>query len=167
MGINFNELPNSGGSMNTVVPEGVYYITIEKAEMKAPKNGGKEYLNMFLGLKDQNGKAMGKIWDIIADSDSDVVRYKLRRFIEALEIPITGEFELKDIAKIIQGKQLIGHITTDKRGDKPKSVIDVFADKIFYSVNEANVVFGGNAEINANDADDVPWNNPAPENNNY
>ena len=167
MSINFNTLPKNGGNMNTVVDEGIYYITIEKAFMKEGKDKTKKpYLNMLLALTNKEGEAKGKIWDMIADSDSDIVRYKLRRFIEALAIPITGEFELSDLPKVVIGKKMLGHIVTDTRGPSPKSVIGVFEDKIFYSVNEANTVFGGEApaEINANDADpDVPWNNPAPD----
>lgn len=155
MAINFDTLPNS--APNQLPPKGTYYATIEKAEMKQGKDLNKPpYLNMMLNLQTSEGKNAGKIFDMLFDSDHEVVRYKLRRFIEAMNIPITGAFELTDICKIIVGKKLIVDITHDEKGQIPKAVVDVFAGKVFYPMSEASELFGGSANlIQATDALDA------------
>lgn len=168
MAINFNALPNEKPNANPA--PGQYFATIEKAEMKANKTPGKpDYLNLTLGLQTKDGKSAGKIFDIIAESDNDVVRYKIQRFITALEIPITGAFELRDLPKIIVGKKIIVDITIDdpkkKDPNSPyaaKAVVDVFTGMIYYPLAEASTIFGieiqnptGDAPINAPDATDA------------
>lgn len=168
MSINFDTLPtsNPGGG---VVPKGTYFATIDKAEMRTPKprddgSVGKPYLNLQLSLQTADGKAAGKLFDILSESDHELVRYKLRRFIEALEIPITGNFELKDLTKIVVGKKLIVDVAPDKQN---RSAVDVFSGDIYYSVAEASRIFGNNAgltgPINAPDAEDVPFTGGTPD----
>lgn len=157
--INFSKLPDDN-PIGLTEP-GRYFGTIEKAEMKSPKDATKKpYLNMQIALKNQEGKTKGKIFDIIADSDHEAVMYKLKRFILALELPIQGDFELKDLPKIVQGKQLIVDVTHDK--EKKRSVVDMFTHDIFYPMAEAPSLFEGlvaldmNATpISAADAEDV------------
>lgn len=161
MAINFNELPNSnpGGGYN--IPKGTYFALIEKAEMRTPKakddgSIGKPYLNLQLSITTPDGKSVGKLFDIISESNHELVRYKLRRFIEALELPITGDFELRDLPKVIINKKFIVDIAPDKQG---KAAVDVFSGDIYYSVAEAARIFGNNAgltgTINAPDAEDA------------
>lgn len=161
MAINFNALPSE--SPNMLPEKGTYFATIESAEMKAPKDPTKpQYLNLKLGLKDNMGQSKGKIYDIIAESEHNIVRYKLQRFIKALELPITGEFELADLAKIVTGKKLIVDITIDEKSEPRKAVVDVFSNAIFYPVAEAGTLFGcfaieEPAGINASDAEDSEY----------
>lgn len=172
MAINFNALPSD--KPNAIPPKGPYYATIEKAEMKPPKDTSKPpYLNLVLALKDAAGKSAGKVFDIISESDHELVRYKLQRFITALEIPITGNFELKDLCKIVQSKQLIVDITKEeKEGQAPRAVVDLFTGEVYYSMKQATEIFGGlgepapelDFEINAADAADA---NEATENEEY
>ena len=159
MGINFNELPDSNPS--GLVDKGSYFATIETAEMKQGKDPAKPpYLNLRLALTNKDGKSCGKLYDILADSDHQIVKYKIKRFITALEIPMEGEFELKDLVKIIVGKKLIVDVTHDEKGERPKAVVDMFGGMIFYPMAEAGNVFDSwvdttNETIQAPDADDV------------
>ena len=76
MAINFDALPNSKPFSN---PEpGTYYATIDTAEMKQGKDLSKPpYLNLKYKLKDQTGKSAGVIFDIIAESEHNLMQYKL------------------------------------------------------------------------------------------
>lgn len=104
--INFNSLPTD--KPNALPENGTYYATIESAEMKQGKDPTKPpYLNIALSLRDKNGKSCGKIFDIISESDKELVQYKLARFIIALDLAKLGSFELVDLVKIIKNKQLI------------------------------------------------------------
>lgn len=155
MGINFDSLPNS--KPNQVPPKGAYYATIEKAEMKQPKDTSKKpYLALTFTLKGQDGKAYGKLFDNLFETDADLVRYKLGRFIKALQIPLTGSFELKDLCKIVVGKSLIVDVTEEKKdGYAPKAIVDVFANEVFYPMSEASNVFGTLAATGTDN--DVPF----------
>ena len=166
MAINFNSLPNT--RPNQLPEPGKYYATIEKAEMTKPKDPTRPpYLNLTLALQDKNGKSCGKIFrDILSESDSDIVRYKIQRFITALNLPITDVFELKDLVKIVVGKKMIVDVTIDdpKKKDPnspyaPSPVVDVFSGMIYYPLSEAATLFDTDPieteEVNAPDADDA------------
>jgi hypothetical protein len=164
MTINFNSLPND--RPNALPIPGQYFAIIEKAEMKTPADTSKpDYLNLTLALQDKNGKSCGKIFDILSESDADIIRYKIGRFITALELPITDAFELKDLTKIVTGKKMIVDVTIDdpkkKNPDSPyqaKAVVDVFSGMVYYPLAEASTIFGIQAPtgaINAPDAQDA------------
>lgn len=159
MAINFDALPTD--KPNAIPDKGSYIATIEKAEMRNPKDPKKPaYLSLTYVLKDASGKFAGKLFDGIYESDHDLMRYKLMRFITALEIPLTGSFELKDLCKIIQNKTFIVDITKeDKEGQPPRAVVDIFTNQIYYPMSEASEIFGNSAcetqTINASDAADA------------
>ena len=95
--INFDSLPDNGPK--GLLEKAKYRATIATAEMKTSA-GKPDYLNLSYDLKSlTTGKACGRMFDIITEPTHDITRYKLKRFIEALKIPITGEFELKDLSK--------------------------------------------------------------------
>jgi hypothetical protein len=169
MAINFNSLPVD--KPNALPENGTYYATIESAEMKQGKDPTKPpYLNIALALKDKNGKACGKVFDILSESDKELVQYKLARFLIALDLAKLGVFELVDLVKIIKNKQLIVDIKQEEARDgyPAKAVVDVFAGSIYYPISDATVLFGKEAPkaaeqtnnddiltINASDAADV------------
>ena len=169
MAINFNSLPIN--KPNALPENGAYYATIEAAEMKQGKDPTKPpYLNIALALKDKNGKACGKIYDILSESDKKLVQYKLARFLIALDLAKLGMFELVDLVKIIKNKQLIVEVKQEeaKEGYPAKAVVDVFAGSIYYPTSDASVIFGTTTTpttesvntddvltINASDAADV------------
>jgi hypothetical protein len=135
MPINFDALPSD--APNNLPEDGQYRAKIEKAEMKVSPTSGNTYLNLALALS-KDGKGYGKIFDIITESDNDIQRYKLRRLIEALNIPMHGSFELRDLTKIIVGKSmLVDVIQEHKEGKRDKAVVDVFKGLIYYPIEEA------------------------------
>lgn len=141
--INFNSLPTD--KPNALPENGTYYATIESAEMKQGKDPTKPpYLNIALSLRDKNGKSCGKIFDIISESDKELVQYKLARFIIALDLAKLGSFELVDLVKIIKNKQLIVDVKQEeaREGYPAKAVVDVFAGSIYYPMSDASVIFG-------------------------
>jgi hypothetical protein len=145
--INFNSLPTT---KPTNLPEtGTYYATIDSAEMKQGKDPTKPpYLNLCLALKDKMGKSCGKIYDIISESDKELVQFKLARFLIALDLAKLGSFELADLVKVVKNKALIVEVKQEeaKDGYPAKCVVDVFKDEIYYPMSEASRIFGAPAK---------------------
>lgn len=162
MAISFDDLPNN--KPNNTIKKGSYYATIEIAEMKQPQNPTKPpYLNMLFALKDDSGKSVGKIYDILTESDKPLLKYKLGRFIKALKLENTlTTFELSDLCKIVKNKELIVDVTPEKQNNEEtgRTVVDVFTNEIYYPISEAKTIFKKNpAEveiINEDDAEDSP-----------
>lgn len=157
MSINFNSLPTEKPAQGTVIPTGQYIGTIKKAEMKQPKDEKRPpYLNLEIDIVDEaSATEMGKLWAVLSESEHPLPRYQLSRFIQALNLPITGEFELKDLTKMVVGKQLKLDVTPEDRNDgkePQKSVVDVSAE-IFYPLNTT-----------ANTTDDIDFPDPMPAN---
>jgi len=162
MGINFNELPNDAGFK--IPDEGTYKAKIKSAEMKQGKDTSKPpYLNLCFELTTKDGDPAGKLYDIIAESDHQIVQFKLRRFVEALKLPITGEFELVDLTKVIIGKELILDVAHDKKASPVRAQVDVFKGACYYSLDDAAAAFGEEIvinetpEVNATDAEDSEY----------
>ena len=141
--INFDALPSNKPSE---LPEaGTYYATIESAEMKQGKDPTKPpYLNLSLSLKDKTGKGHGRIYDILSESDKELVQYKLARFLIALNLTNLGSFELADLVKVIKNKQLIVDVKQEeaKDGYAAKAVVDAFKGSIYYPMSDAKTIFG-------------------------
>ena len=138
--INFNELPQDKPGMGAIIPTGQYIGKIEKAEMKVGKNeNNPPYLNLQIEVTDpESNTVMGRIWAILTESEKNLPRYQLRRFIEALGLTNLQSFELKDLTKIVVNKKLLVDITPEERTDgKPpqKSVVDI-SGEIFYPYKE-------------------------------
>lgn len=151
--INFDSLP--GGKPGfSVIPKGKYLATITKAEMRTPKSNpqAKMYLSLTYAIKDESGKGFGNIFDMISESESDYIRYKLKRFIEALKLPITQTFELKDLTKIVSNKSFWVDLMVDEKSDPPKTVVDIFSGEIFYPLEQNSPQ---QEPINAPDAADA------------
>lgn len=156
MAINFDQLPTSvDGGFGAIIPKGTYFATIERAEMKTPKDTTKpDYLNLMLKIKDIQGKEMGIVWDIISESTKQYAQYKLRRFAVALGIEIVPglSLELKDLAKIATGVKMIVEINQDKEN---KNQVDIFSGDVYYHISETNTVFGTEGLfVDATDAED-------------
>lgn len=141
--INFSSLPTS--KPNNLPETGRYYATIDSAEMKQGQDPTKPpYLNLCLALRNKEGKNCGKIYDILSESDKELVQFKLARFVLALGLERLGSFELADLVKLIKNKQLIVDVKQEEAKDNfpAKSVVDVFRDGIYYPMSEATVLFG-------------------------
>ena len=137
MAINFNALPQDKPAGATI-PKGQYKAVIEKAEMKASKTEGKPpYLNLLYALSDiQTGAPVGKLYDIMSESDSEYVMYKIGRFMRALDINLGMSFELKDLAKVVANKTLVLDVTVDEKSEPKRNQVDIFSGGVFYSLAE-------------------------------
>lgn len=134
MAINFSELPQE--SPNALPEVDLYYATIAEATMKAPNDATKpDYLSLKLQLTDKDGKGCGTMYDILSESDSSVVQYKLGRFVRACGIPLQGVMELKDLAKLVVNKQIVVDVKHDQDKEKkypPKAAVDIFSREAYY-----------------------------------
>ena len=155
--INFNTLPKENSSQYAVIPKGSYLAKIVKSEMKAPKTEGRpDYLSVECDITDPaSNTGMGKFWINLFESEANLPRFQLRRFIEALNLRISGEFELKDLTKMINGKSLVVDICPNKDGDR--SVVDISAD-CFYPVASTNAMDEVAREVN--EVFNAPMSNP-------
>ena len=153
MAINFDSLPNN--KPFSVPPAGSYYATIESAEMKQGKDTSKPmYLNLRLKLKDKEGKSAGTIFDILTESEAPLVKYKLKRFLIAIGVTFSGDFELRDLAKVCVGKEIIVDTKIEKGlNDQERAVVDATTNEVYYPLSEASEVFGESAEVVINAAD--------------
>ena len=161
--INFQNLPSS--TPNALPEKGIYMYEIESAQMRQSANN--EYLEIKAKLSKGDGRKVATIYDRIFDIDSDIPRYKLRQFIVALRLPITGDFQLSDLTKMIVGKKILADITHEKSKDpkySDKAVVDPFSAEVYYPLSRAEELLGvpasissPTAEINASDATDIDY----------
>ena len=155
MAINFDSLPNTGSNF-TVVPKGRYVAKIKKAEMKQPKDETKpKYLSLQYTLI-ENDKTIANVFDALYESDTQLLRYKLKRFIEALKLPIAGDFELKDLCKMVVNKSFTVAITTEEYNNNTRNVVDAFDDTIYETISttEAPQVDNDDLPFSAADEDE-------------
>jgi hypothetical protein len=149
MAINFDSLPT--GKPVSLPEPGRYYATIDSAEMKQGLDTTKPpYLNLAMSIKDSTGKSCGKIYDILSESDKELVQFKLARFLISLGLTKLGVFELVDLVKVVKGKQLIVDIKIEeaKDGRPARAVVDVFSGSIYYPMSEARELFGNSTPAN-------------------
>lgn len=151
MAINYDELPQerpTGGLLEA----GKYKADILKAEMKKGSTGS-DYMALTYDLTGVEGEK-GKLWDNFFDSDKELPRYKLQRLITALNLNLTGSFELKDLCKIVAGKQLIVDVGVDEKNERgPRNTVDVFKDEIYYPISEWASLTGDFIVVSASDAE--------------
>lgn len=169
MAINFDNLPQENPYALPAV--GVYKAKIVEAEMKQGKDLSKpEYLNIKYTLFDKNNKNCGSLYDIISESDSSVVQYKISRFVRACGIPLVGAMELKDLAKLVKNKELALDVSYDKKSDTPRAQVDLFSREAYYLPSEfmeiynivhpdeaAQDAFNANNNLDSTD-EEVPFN---------
>ena len=132
MAINFSSLPTK--NPYSIPAPGVYKARIDDAEMRAPKNDATkpEYLNLKYTLLNADGSSAGTLYDILSESDSSIVQFKISRFIQACGLPLTGTMELKDIAKIVKGRTIVVDISHDKKSDPVRAQVDLFSREAYY-----------------------------------
>ena len=158
--MNFDSLPNDKPA-GFVVPEGTYRGIIADAQMRQPKDTSKPmYLNFKIDLFNyKTGEKVGSIFDGLYESTASLLLYKLKRFMLATNITLS-QFELSDLAKLINGKEILVDVKTEKQeGRQERSVVDVTKNQVYYPLSEAASVFGDDAvasddTINAADSID-------------
>jgi hypothetical protein len=153
MGINFDSLPTE--NPYALPPQGIYKAKITKAEMKAGPNG--PYLNLTYALSDGKGKRFGNLFDMLSESTHQAVLYKIGRFVSALKLNLKGNCELKDLAKIVVGREMCVDIThqPDKRNEtKIRAQIKLFGSECYWPIEQYNelAALNNNAEDDSEDA---------------
>jgi hypothetical protein len=138
--INFSELPIENPF--ALPKPGVYKARITEAAMKEKQDGSGEYLNMKFALTDAYGVSAGTIYDIVSESTSDVVKYKLGRLIRACALPLTGAMELKDLGKVITNRDIVVDVKIDKDNKgNDKAVVDLFSREAYYLPEEFDEIY--------------------------
>ena len=66
------------------------------------------------------------------ESDKQLTKYKLARFLQACGIPLVGTMELKDIANLVLNKDIVVDTSVDESGSSPKLQIDLFGREAYY-----------------------------------
>lgn len=166
MAINFNTLPKDNPF--SVPDSGYYKFKIIKAEMKTPGEQAKNqkpYLNMTLALINAAGVKAGNIFDALRDSDQQVQLFKLGRFTEAIGLHLTGNVELRDLAKLVVNKEGITEIeNSEDFRDKDKPVHDrrrqaqvkIFGSDAYWPLTEWDALVPDAAAAVADDGP-APW----------
>jgi hypothetical protein len=132
MAINFSSLPTQ--NPYALPAPGVYKAHIEEAEMRANKSDATKppYLNLKYKLLKEDGSSAGTIYDILSESDSSIVQFKISRFVQACGLPLTGVLELKDLAKIVLGRTIVVDIKHETKNDTTRAIVDIFTREAYY-----------------------------------
>lgn len=156
MAINFNELPSN--KPQSTLPVGYYQATIIRAEMKTSKTSGNPYLSLQYDLNDGNGHT-GKLFDLQMESEKEFLRYKLQRFLNAMQLNLTGPFELKDLCKLINGKRFVVDVGVEDSERGKRNTVNSFEHDIYYPINEWASLTGAVAQEPAEvmSADELPF----------
>lgn len=138
MAINFDAIPDKNPS--GAIDPGTYKFKVTKAEMKQPKDLAKPlYLEVAMNMTGMDGKG-GSFTDKFFESDSSFLLFKLKRFVQSMGVQLTGGVELKDIAKLVVGKEgvaVINHGENTYKGvTKMEAQIDLFNSDCYYHIDE-------------------------------
>ena len=162
MALNFNDLPTSkpnGDSPNSnVFEKGIYPGIAKRAEMRTSK-AGSAYLVVQIVITNERGQTT-TIFDNFFDTDKPLPRFKLAQFLRAVGTIPSGNFELKDLVKVINNRPLSVALKIEKSDGYPdKNVVDAFDTEIYY-VARNNTPTAPAAVTND---DDLPFDMPADE----
>lgn len=139
MAIQFDKLPTENGFQ---VKADVYKAHIEEAEMRKGKDLSKPaYLSLKYSLTTHDGKKAGVMFDGQYESESQVVMYKLGRFLTACGIPLQGTMELKDIAALVLHKDIVVDTIVDESGSRPRLQVDPFGREAYYPVGQFDEIW--------------------------
>ena len=135
--INFNELPQRKPA--SILEKGRYTAIITEASMRQGSDPTRPpYLSLTYTLKNAQGVIVGKLYDNLVESEKDLMRYKIARFVTASGL---GErltnFELRDLAKVVINKTFLIDITSEVYNNKERNIVDVFSGEIYYPNTDA------------------------------
>ena len=161
MAINFDRIPTENPF--TLPEPGIYRARIAEAKMTPSKTPGKPpYIAVKYELLDKFGKKLSTVYDNIVESDHPAVLYKTGRLILALGLNLTGDVELKDLCKIIVGKELCMEITheADNRNPddrtKDRAKPKLFGSEVFWPIKDAARLIG-DVELQSTDDEALPF----------
>ena len=162
MALNFNDLPTSKPNGDTpssgVFEKGTYPGIAKRAEMRTSK-AGSDYLVVQIAVTNERGQTT-TIFDNFFDTDKPLPRFKLAQFLRAVGTVPSGNFELKDLVKVINNRPLSVALKIEKSDGYPdKNVVDAFDPEIYYAANQAAAPAAAHPANN----DDLPFDMPADE----
>ena len=162
MALNFNDLPtskpNGDSPSSNVFEKGIYPGIAKRAEMRTSK-AGSDYLVVQIAITNERGQTT-TIFDNFFDTDKPLPRFKLAQFLRAIGTIPSGNFELKDLVKVINNRPLSVALKIEKSDGYPdKNVVDAFDTEIYY-VARGNTPTAPAAVTNN---DDLPFDMPADE----
>lgn len=136
--INFDAIPDKNPT--GPVDAGTYKAKVVKAEMKQPKDVTKpQYMEVTFNITGMDGKSNTFV-DKFFESDSSFVLFKLKRFVAAANIPLAGNVELRDIAKLIPNLEVVvvvGHTKTTFNGqERTEAQVDIFNSDCYYPISD-------------------------------
>lgn len=140
MAINFEALPQQ--NPYGVPAANIYLAKIVEAKMKQGKDTTKPpYLNIKYALTKHDGTSGGTLYDMLSESESEVVMFKIGRFLRACGIPLQGSMELKDIAKLIQNKTIVVDVKVETKDDIARAQVDLFTREAYYTAEEFEEIY--------------------------
>ena len=162
MALNFNDLPaskpNGDSPSSNVFEKGIYPGIAKRAEMRTSK-AGSDYLVVQIVITNEKGQTT-TIFDNFFDTDKPLPRFKLAQFLRAVGTIPSGNFELKDLVKVINNRPLSVALKIEKSDGYPdKNVVDAFDPEIYYAANQAAAPAAAHPANN----DDLPFDMPADE----
>ena len=162
MALNFNDLPASrpaGGSSNDILFEAGKYPGIVKGATITTGPSG-EYLVVRSTLLNPQGQETTIFDKLFYNNDKPLPRYKVAQFLRAINVMPQGDFEMKDLVKVLPGRKFIAAIKVEQNpGYSPRNEVDVFDDDIFYPIGEATTAAPAPSVPSASpvDDDDCPF----------
>ena len=161
MALNFDNLPKSNpndeSNSSNVLEKGIYPAVAKRAEMRT-SGKGINYLVVQLAVSSDKGQTM--VFDNFFDMDKPLPRFKLAQFLRAVGTIPSGNFELKDLVKVINNRPLSVALKIEKSDGYPdKNVVDAFDPEIYYAANQAAAPAAAHPANN----DDLPFDMPADE----
>lgn len=165
MALNFDNLPKSNPNGDTtsagVFEKGIYPAVAKRAEMRT-SGKGISYLVVQLAVSSDKGQTM--VFDNFFDMDKPLPRFKLAQFLRAVGVIPSGNFELKDLVKVINNRPLSVALKIEKSAGYPdKNVVDAFDAEIYYTARDNAPAAPAPASHPAENNDDLPFDMPADE----
>lgn len=156
--MNFDSLPKDrpgGSGGNTVLEKGRYPAVVKSASIKNGPSG--DYFQAVLQVTAPDGSTM-LVFDNFFNSDKPLPQYKLGQFLRSINCILSGNFEMKDLVKIVVNKRLEVVLKVEPATDKyaAKNVADAFDDMIYYPVAGSVAASRSDAAI-ANGDDECPF----------
>ena len=129
MALNFNDLPtskpNGDSPSSNVFEKGIYPGIAKRAETRTSK-AGSDYLVVQIAVTNESGQTT-TVFDNFFDTDKPLPRFKLAQFLRAVGTIPSGNFELKDLVKVINNRPLSVALKIEKSDGYPdKNVVDAF-----------------------------------------
>lgn len=136
--INYSDLPDKR-PMDLKV--GKYYAVITNVELRESQRTFNKYLNLTYTLIDEYGNNLGFMYDIFTESKKELSLFKLKKFIDALNIEIENDFDIEFLLDKVRYKALIVETKMVKNSEVPRLEVNVFKGDVFYNISKAQEIF--------------------------